>query len=645
MKLRLLYGNTNRRVSNNLLVKYLKPASKRYLFSEKELSLMSNSNSTTVSVADNVTELVTFNIPDKALFFDEAKRDEVHALTPDQQILWAKTKMDALRSLAVTAAESVEHANNDVAAFCIALNEVLSGEAWAILGYDTPEACVKEELSLEHLGKIRQARGEVSQILKSVGGFSNRVIATVLGVTHGTINNDFKKMKSVQVDNDYPPEQSTSDFSSAVQLRHNVAAVHSTSASTRQSSFGHGDQKSLSLDGKSYADKRDDVVKMRDFLEFSYWKVLQGKSLREIEQITGTAYVTVKNTLDLSGASEFFHECVTRLFVRARRLELSDQVFTRAAIALQLQITLHGLGFLTSAQGWLAGDCHEHFVSGSSQKLRTPIFCMLDPVSVKAWAASEGQMSRDPLRMNDDERSLTTVSEIAQLLGQQQSNVSYHLDHWKAALIQNESVDQLNAFLEKKKKQHSVSESDTPEDTHAPAASPAGGVSEERAAVDALDVADDWQILLRSDWNNMSLAERMRVLYTQHKRVTPMNLREALDSYSRCAFYLMESDSQLSKSECVMIVDNAVHSSRVLEQVFELIAMVSEFRGSLSETKKQDAVRVLDDLVAAASRVRDCLTATSDDVLFGMSADEYKRELDEQRELDDINDLMRNDWI
>lgn len=585
---------------------------------------MNNFNGTTVSVADNVTELVTFNIPDKALFFDEAKRDEVRALTPDQQILWAKTKMDALRSLAVTAAESVEHANNDVAAFCIALNEVLSGEAWAILGYDTPEACIKEELSLEQLGKIRQARGEVSQILKSVGGFSNRVIATVLGVNEKTVRNDAKN---------------------AVQLRNNSAAVHSTSASARQSSFGHGDQKSLSLDGKSYADKRDDVVKMRDFLEFSYWKVLQGKSLREIEQITSTPFNTVKSTLDLSGVGDFFHECVTRLFVRARRLELSDQVFTRAAIALQLQITLHGLGFLTSAQGWLAGDCHEHFVRGSSQKLRTPIFCMLDPVSVKAWAASEGQMSRDPLRMNDDERSLTTVSEIAQLLGQQQSNVSYHLDHWKAALIRNESVDQLNAFLEKKKKQHSVSESDTPEDTHAPAASPAGGVSEERAAVDALDVADDWQILLRSDWNNMSLAERMRVLYTQHKRVTPMNLREALDSYSRCAFYLMESDSQLSKSECVMIVDNAVHSSRVLEQVFELIAMVSEFRGSLSETKKQDAVRVLDDLVAAASRVRDCLTATSDDVLFGMSADEYKRELDEQRELDDINDLMRNDWI
>lgn len=595
---------------------------------------MNNFNGTTVSVADNVTELVTFNIPDKALFFDEAKRDEVHALTPDQQILWAKTKMDALRSLAVTAAESVEHANNDVAAFCIALNEVLSGEAWAILGYDTPEACVKEELSLEHLGKIRQARGEVSQILKSVGGFSNRVIATVLGVTHGTINNDFKKMKSVQVDNDYPP----------VQLRHYVAAVHSTSASAGQSSFGHDDQKSLSLDGKAYADKRDDVAKMRDFLEFSYWKVLQGKSLREIEQITSTPFNTVKSTLDLSGVGDFFHEQVTRLFVKARRLELSDQVFTRAAIALQLQITVHGFEFLTSSQGWINGDNHEHFVRGSSQKLRTPIFCMLDPVSVKAWVASEGQVSRDPLRVNDDERSLTTVSEIAQLLGQQQSNVSYHLDHWKAALVQNESIDQLNAFLEKKK-QHSVSESDTPEDTHAPAASPAGGVSEERAAVDALDVADDWQILLRSDWNNMSLAERMRVLYTQHKRVTPMNLREALDSYSRCAFYLMESDSQLSKSECVMIVDNAVHSSRVLEQVFELIAMVSEFRGSLSETKKQDAVRVLDDLVAAASRVRDCLTATSDDVLFGMSADEYKRELDEQRELDDINDLMRNDWI
>lgn len=582
---------------------------------------MNNFNGTTVSVADNVTELVTFNIPDKALFFDEAKRDEVRALTPDQQILWAKTKMDALRSLAVTAAESVEHANNDVAAFCIALNEVLSGEAWAILGYDTPEACIKEELSLEQLGKIRQARGEVSQILKSVGGFSNRVIATVLGVAETTIRRDTKN----------PP----------VQLRHNVAAVHSTSASAGQSSFGHDDQKSLSLDGKAYADKRDDVAKMRDFLEFSYWKVLQGKSLREIEQITSTPFNTVKSTLDLSGVGDFFHEQVTRLFVKARRLELSDQVFTRAAIALQLQITVHGFEFLTSSQGWINGDNHEHFVRGSSQKLRTPIFCMLDPVSVKAWVASEGQVSRDPLRVNDDERSLTTVSEIAQLLGQQQSNVSYHLDHWKAALVQNESIDQLNAFLEKKKQQSTTTSQSQDIDN-----APAGGVSEERAAVDVLDVADDWQILLRAEWNSMSLAQRMRVLYTQHKRVTPMNLREALDSYARCAFYLLDSDTELSKSECVMIVDNAAHSSHVLGQVFELIAMTSEFRHCLSQAKEQDTVQVLDDLVAAVSRVRDCLTAKSDDGLsFGMSADEYKHELDEQRELDDINDLMRNDWI
>ena len=605
---------------------------------------MSNSNSTTVSVADNVTELVTFNIPDKALFFDEAKRDEVRALTPDQQILWAKTKMDALRSLAVTAAESVEHANNDVAAFCIALNEVLSGEAWAILGYDTPEACIKEELSLEQLGKIRQARGEVSQILKSVGGFSNRVIATVLGVNEKTVRNDAKN--AVQLRNNSAVVHSNSS-SSAVQVRNYSAVEQSTSypsnsfSASSAASFGHGDQKSLSLDGKYRADKRDDVAKMRDFLEFSYWKVLQGKSLREIEQITSTPFNTVKSTLDLSGVGDFFHEQVTRLFVKARRLELSDQVFTRAAIALQLQITVHGFEFLTSSQGWINGDNHEHFVRGSSQKLRTPIFCMLDPVSVKAWVASEGQVSRDPLRVNDDERSLTTVSEIAQLLGQQQSNVSYHLDHWKAALVQNESIDQLNAFLEKKKQQSTTTSQSQDIDN-----APAGGVSEERAAVDVLDVADDWQILLRAEWNSMSLAQRMRVLYTQHKRVTPMNLREALDSYARCAFYLLDSDTELSKSECVMIVDNAAHSSHVLGQVFELIAMTSEFRHCLSQAKEQDTVQVLDDLVAAVSRVRDCLTAKSDDGLsFGMSADEYKHELDEQRELDDINDLMRNDWI
>ncbi|WP_418969542.1 helix-turn-helix domain containing protein [Alloscardovia omnicolens] len=127
---------------------------------------MNNSNDTTVSAVGNANELLTLNIPQEIFKLDEAKRDEIRALTPDQQIQWAKAKMDNLRDLLITAMDSVNLANDNLAAFCIALNEVLSGEAWAILGYNSPEACIKEELSLEQLGKIRQARGEVSHILK-----------------------------------------------------------------------------------------------------------------------------------------------------------------------------------------------------------------------------------------------------------------------------------------------------------------------------------------------------------------------------------------------------------------------------------------------------------------------------------------------
>nr|WP_288230970.1 hypothetical protein [uncultured Gardnerella sp.] len=83
---------------------------------------------------DNVNDLVTFNAPSAALQFDEEKREEIRSLNPDAQMNWAHTTTQQLREKLVTTIDSVELANNNVADFCIALNTVLSGEAWAILG-------------------------------------------------------------------------------------------------------------------------------------------------------------------------------------------------------------------------------------------------------------------------------------------------------------------------------------------------------------------------------------------------------------------------------------------------------------------------------------------------------------------------------
>ena len=154
---------------------------------------MFNSSSTTVSTVGNVNELITFNAPAITFVDDAAKREEIRALSPDEQIRWANTKMDNLRNLTVITNESVELASKNVASLCMALYEVISADIWQILGYESVEECINTELNLKELGKIQNARQQVSNTMKVTGQFSNRVIATVLGVAETTVRRDIKR--------------------------------------------------------------------------------------------------------------------------------------------------------------------------------------------------------------------------------------------------------------------------------------------------------------------------------------------------------------------------------------------------------------------------------------------------------------------
>lgn len=574
---------------------------------------MFNSSETTVSTVGNVNELITFNAPAITFVDDTAKREEIRALSPDEQIRWANTKMDNLRNLTVITNESVELASKNVASLCMALYEVISADIWQILGYDSVEECINTELNLKELGKIQTAREQVSNTMKVTGQFSNRVIATVLGVAETTVRRDIKR--------------------SAVQLRHDVAVAHPVSSS------GHGDQRVLSMDGKYRIDKRDDAAKMRDFLEFAYLARLKDKSLREIEELTHTPFRTVSNTLGLPDVGDFFHEQVTRLFVRVRRMEVLG--LSRGAIAEKLKISVHGIEYLTSPDGWLSADNHQHFFGESFQKIKTPIYCMLDPVSVKAWAASEGQAGRDPLRMNDSERSLTTVSEIALLLGQQQSNVTYHLNHWKTAVGEDASAQRVSAYVEQKTSGQAEDQTQVASADRVVVDAESTVVSEEGTVVRDRVKASGWRFVLADVYNRMTGIQKLRMFYSEHKMIEPETLGEKLETYALYSFYLLDSDKTFEKSECSMLVKNATHLIEQVCKILQPLAMISDFARLVPASLKQKIVEAIDDLITVLQQVRHAFTSEKP-VSYGMSGEELRREREQMRERDEINELMQN---
>lgn len=111
-----------------------------------------------VALSANTSELVTFNTPESIYEVDESKRAEVRAMTDQEQRTWAVQATKHVRELAVSTEDSLIVANNAMAAFYSAFREVLSGEAYRILGYASVDEYITGELSGLKLARTRQER-------------------------------------------------------------------------------------------------------------------------------------------------------------------------------------------------------------------------------------------------------------------------------------------------------------------------------------------------------------------------------------------------------------------------------------------------------------------------------------------------------
>ena len=557
-----------------------------------------------------VNDLVVFNTPQSVYMIDQAKRDQVRALSADEQQRWAHSSITHMRDLFVTAADSVEVANTNMAAFCIALNEVLSGEAWRILGYESAEDCIQAELSLEKIGKVRQARGEVANVLKNVGGFSNRIIASIMNVNRSTIDRDLLK-------------------SARGQLAHNAPVAQAATS-------GHGDQRTLGLDGKRRAEKRDEDTLMRDFLEFSYLYDIEDKSSRDIEAVTGTPYKSVQNTINKQ-YDDVFHNAVTQMFVKARRMMLNGSA--TPSIILELGITPHGLEYLLSEKGWLASDKHNH--GESIVPVRSVIGCMLFAPSVQTWFATKDDNNRTSLLMDDAEHSKTTVSEIAQILHQNQSNVTYHLNKWHQGHVEDmHATAALDYVLSKKKNQTTTP--DTGEES-SQTSSTAVEITTDAQAIDAKDKGAGWTIISGMEYNNMPLVERMTSTWCDHIRVQPMNMSEMADDIQRQAFYLLDQDTTIDKKQSRRLADMVKGELKAFTNVDDCVTLISEVLDQVPQTQKDELLTAIDNRLASLNRLRDALTNPQPTV--GLTSEEYKKTQDEYDDDNDIAELMQNSWF
>ena len=596
--------------------------------------------STVPSSTNSVNDLVVFNAPSSVFSVDEVKRAQVRALDGAEQYRWAQTSVEHMRDLFITASDSVEVANTNMAAFCIALNEVLSGEAWIILGYKSAEECIQAELSLEKIGKVRQARGEVANVLKNVGGFSNRIIASIMGVSHQTINKDI---------------QTTSG-----QLATNLPVAQSSSS-------GHHDQKLLGLDGKRRSEKRDSDAVMRDFLEFSYLYEFEDKSSREIEEMTGTPYKTVQNTLSKAD-EDVFHKQVSQLFVQARRKLIAGA--TRAGVIMDLGLTSHGLEYLLSDKGWMNSSLHNH--GDDLVPVKSMVACMLWTPSIDTWITTSSDTSRTSLLMDDDAHTPVTVSELALLLGQAQSNVTYHLNKWKQGRAETAKKFAVQEYLNQKEAAKTTpvdvptAKTSEPKNVQVSSSSAVSGSSSvssqtstvltastpqvssssrmsEVEAIDAMDEGEGWTLMSLTQFNTKSLAEQMTSLWCDHIRVLPMTMGEMADEVQRQADYLLDSKTPIDAKQSRRMVSMVTGELHAFTNLDDCITLIGDILPAVAQTSKTELLEAVNDRLASLNRLRDALTNPR--VRTGLSTEEYTRAEHEYTDEADIAELMNNSWL
>ena len=123
--------------------------------------------------------------------------------------------------------------------------------------------------------------------------------------------------------------------------------------------------------------------------------------------------------------------------------------------------------------------------------------------------------------------------------------------------------------------------------------------------------------------------------------IEPETLGEKLETYALYSFYLLDSDKTFEKSECSMLVKNATHLIEQVCKILQPLAMISDFARLVPASLKQKIVEAIDDLITALQQVRHAFTSDKP-VSYGMSGEELRREREQMRERDEINELMQN---
>ncbi|WP_205668831.1 hypothetical protein [Alloscardovia theropitheci] len=606
---------------------------------------MNTSSVSSVSTSSN--DLVSFTLPESTFALDTVKRDEIRGLTIEEQQRWASTVTNHTRDLLIILEDSVEAANNNLAAFCMSLNEAISGEAWQILGYTTIQDYVQTEYSLDKLGKNRAVRGQVANVLKTTGGFSNRVIASVMHVSYQTINNDIKQ--------------------NAVQLTNNLSVAQSSTSGHDKKNDQKSPSKSLGFDGKYRSEKRDEGSKVRDFLEFSFLIDVKHMSYRQVEAVTGVPFKTVDATLGLDHVDNNFHRAVTRKFIQARQYVLAHPHASMGVVATECGLTPDGLEWLLSEQGWLHSRRHEH---GTYNPVKSVVACVVFEPSMEYWVKHPYEAAGS-LQLNDDAHTPITVSDLGVFIGRKQATVSYHLDMWRKEIAHRLEVDAANVaqkqLLEletarKPRQTHSIATIPLPSETAAQAGismdttPEATDVAEHTQShvdvtsmssnelMDVQDKGAGWQVVSRDAFYAMASPHRVGVMWDEKVRDQPRTLQMMVSDVESVARSLATGGStgvEVSKDDAKKFVDMSAAFTKLASTYALLVSRRSEFLTNASLEQKKTLIQRVDECLENLTLLSQALHDPGS--VRSISASDSATDTDED-EWDELEDLMGSNW-
>ncbi|MFD0705608.1 hypothetical protein ACFQY8_07620 [Alloscardovia venturai] len=624
---------------------------------------MNNFIDTTVSSnTSNINELVSINTPSSIFDVDEAQRQRVRSLSGKEQTEWANKVTARGRNELISAQDMHDQLVNQIATFENTINEAYSGQADAILGYANFQDYLKAEFSELKMIKSREARGQIVQAFKQAN-MSTRVIASLLNVGVATVHRDL---------------QSTMKAASG-QVFHSGTPVHEENASVQVFHNGTPEQSttSISLDRKTYSDKRGAELIIRDYLEIMYLTEVEGKSRRQAAEELGIPHATANETMH---AYNDKHDAINSLFVRARLIQLDpDQSESIAYVADQLGLSVHGAQWLTDPKGWADKKYHKHgdytfLEDGTTLLLRDHIACeIITPASIYEWLkAPVARLSPLVLQYEDEngvtQRSETSLTRLGEICHASQETLSYQFNEMRKEWRQYQEDMVAQDALEQSQKNYEQHKNDTPAATSTATAIPVSAPTSAPvvASTGAKELTDEGKL---SHIASMTPAEAATRFAEQDGWMflpqQPTSIEQAIHDVwfskivyksiqtpatyleyirQRIAFKLYSDDNQykhLDPEFVMSISDFAKSLMEPLEMTLSMTARIKDIRLRLDKKQRDEYIRLAQNLKNTLDVVIESMSSETPRV-YSIDVDdaEDKRLKAMQEEEDELKDLM-----